>query len=218
MQGQNDPDYEVIVKAIRAIVFLSTTHRGTNLAKTPNRILQVSFVTAPKHFISNSYTLQKLNEQFRHIAPKLDIVSFYGTHPTPIGMFQLVSHLYKVVFQRWSFIRERERRAEGSTTKAAEGAVASTIRFPNQFICVKILLIPEAALILWVIASSYSVWYVIQTIIPVIFQQTYKYNELQIGLAYLHDRGGLVFGGLAAGRLMDRNYAHFAEKSGLDPR
>lgn len=33
----------------------------------------------------NSITLQKLNEQFRHIAPRLDIVSFYETLPTPIG-------------------------------------------------------------------------------------------------------------------------------------
>jgi hypothetical protein len=28
--------------------------------------------------------LQKLNDQFRHVAPKLDIVSFYETQPTPI--------------------------------------------------------------------------------------------------------------------------------------
>lgn len=116
----------------------------------------------------------------------------------------------------WSLIRER--RAKGSTTAATERLAVSTIRFPNPFMCVKILLVPEAALILWVVASSYSVWYVIQTIIPTIFQQTYRYNELQIGLAYLPGCGGLVFGGLAAGKLMDRNYTHFAEKSGLDPR
>ncbi|KAI3396558.1 hypothetical protein diail_12082 [Diaporthe ilicicola] len=32
----------------------------------------------------NSLTLQKLNEQFRHVAPRLDIVSFYETMPTRI--------------------------------------------------------------------------------------------------------------------------------------
>lgn len=36
--------------------------------------------------IKNSLTLQRLNEQFRHIAPKLDIVSFYETLPTSIGL------------------------------------------------------------------------------------------------------------------------------------
>ena len=88
MQGQHDPAYEDIIKAVSSIVFLSTPHRGTNLAETLNRILQVSFVTSPMQFIAElaagSHTLQKLNESFRHIAPKLQIVSFYETRPTPV--------------------------------------------------------------------------------------------------------------------------------------
>lgn len=89
MQGQNDPDYEKIVKSISTIIFLSTPHRGTNLAEIFNRILQASFIVTPKQYISeltkNSYTLQKLNEQFRHCANKLDIVSFYETRTTAVG-------------------------------------------------------------------------------------------------------------------------------------
>lgn len=89
MQGQNDPEYENIVKAISAILFLATPHRGTNLADTLNRLLQATVASTSKLYISelsrNSFTLQKLNEQFRHIAPKLDIVSFYETQPTSIG-------------------------------------------------------------------------------------------------------------------------------------
>lgn len=88
MQGQNDPVYQDIVKSISSIVFLSTPHRGTHLAETLNRILQVSFITSPTQFIAElaggSPTLQKLNEQFRHIAPKLQIVSFYETRPTQL--------------------------------------------------------------------------------------------------------------------------------------
>ncbi|KAF7503753.1 hypothetical protein GJ744_003295 [Endocarpon pusillum] len=88
MQGQNDPTYEDIIKTVSSIIFLSTPHRGTNLAETLNRILQVSFVANPMQFIaelaSGSQTLQKLNEQFRHVAPKLQIVSFYETRPTTI--------------------------------------------------------------------------------------------------------------------------------------
>jgi len=86
MQGQNDPTYSNIIKSISAIIFLSTPHRGTNLAETLNRILQVSFVTNPMQFIAElatgSQTLQQLNEHFRHVAPKLEIVSFYETRPT----------------------------------------------------------------------------------------------------------------------------------------
>ena len=56
-----------------------------------NRILQVSFLS-PKGYIGdlnrNSFTLQKINEQFRHVAPKLDIISFYETQPTAIGISQ----------------------------------------------------------------------------------------------------------------------------------
>jgi len=88
MQGQYDPTYEDIIKAVSSIIFLSTPHRGTNLAETLNRILQVSFSTSPMQFIAElsagSQTLQKLNEQFRHVAPKLQIVSFYETRPTTV--------------------------------------------------------------------------------------------------------------------------------------
>ncbi|KAM0258564.1 hypothetical protein ACHAQJ_003735 [Trichoderma viride] len=88
LQGQFDPTYKAIIKAVSSIIFLSTPHRGTNLAKSLNRILQVSFATSPKQFIAElaagSQTLQKLNEQFRHVAPKLQIVSFYETRPTPV--------------------------------------------------------------------------------------------------------------------------------------
>lgn len=90
MQGQHDPEYEDIIKSICAITFLATPHRGTHLAQTLNRILQSSMVTNSKQYVadlaSNSLTLQKLNEQFRHIAPRLDIVSFYETQPTAIGL------------------------------------------------------------------------------------------------------------------------------------
>ncbi|TLD06594.1 uncharacterized protein PgNI_08371 [Pyricularia grisea] len=90
IQGQHDPQYETIIRAISAIIFLSTPHRGTNLAQTLNRILQSTLgVTSAKYYVSelskSSFTLQRLNEQFRHIAPSLDIVSFYETIPTPIG-------------------------------------------------------------------------------------------------------------------------------------
>lgn len=88
MQGQNDPKYEAIIKAVSAIIFLSTPHRGTNLAEALNRILQVSFRANPMKFIAElsagSQTLQVLNDQFRHVAPRLEMVSFYETRPTTV--------------------------------------------------------------------------------------------------------------------------------------
>jgi len=105
MQGQNDPEYESIIKAISAITFLATPHRGTNLAEILNRILQSTIVTNSKQYISelakNSFTLQKLNEQFRHVAPRLDIVSFYETQPCSIGLknARIVSRCRRNPFQ-----------------------------------------------------------------------------------------------------------------------
>ncbi|KAK7950932.1 uncharacterized protein PG986_006660 [Apiospora aurea] len=90
MQSQSDPEYEAIIKGITAICFLATPHRGSTLAQTLNRILDTTLVAKAKQYVAdlvrNSLTLQNLNDQFRHIAPKLDIVSFYETLPTPIGL------------------------------------------------------------------------------------------------------------------------------------
>ncbi|KAL8991757.1 MAG: hypothetical protein Q9169_007677 [Polycauliona sp. 2 TL-2023] len=90
IQGQNDSEYDYIIKAISAICFLATPHRGSNFAAILNRILRATIITNSKTYIAeltkNSLTLHKLNEQFRHIAPRLDIVSFYETKPTSLGI------------------------------------------------------------------------------------------------------------------------------------
>lgn len=86
--GQNDEEYQAIVRSISAIMFLATPHRGTNLAEILNRVLTISFQST-KNFITdlnrNSPALEEINEQFRHIAPKLSIVSFYETLATTVG-------------------------------------------------------------------------------------------------------------------------------------
>ncbi|KAE8453869.1 hypothetical protein EG329_007645 [Mollisiaceae sp. DMI_Dod_QoI] len=93
--GQNDEKYAGIVSSIKSILFLATPHRGSNLAEILNRILTVSiFNHSPKLYISElkngSQTVEALNEQFRHIAPKLDILSFYETLPTSVGLSKMM--------------------------------------------------------------------------------------------------------------------------------
>lgn len=86
--GLHDENYAKMVSAISAIIFLSTPHRGSNLAETLNRVLSASF-QSPKSFISDLVTcspaIEELNEQFRHHVPRLSIWSFYETLVTPIG-------------------------------------------------------------------------------------------------------------------------------------
>lgn len=105
MQGQNDPKYETIIKAISAITFLATPHRGTNLAELLDKILRSTIVSNSKQYVSelakNSFTLQKLNEQFRHIAPRLEIVSFYETQSTSIGIKNARVVGQNALFYRW---------------------------------------------------------------------------------------------------------------------
>ena len=77
-----------------AMMFLATPHRGTNLADLLNKMLMVSF-QSPKSFImdldKSSYIVEELNEQFRHVAARLSIVSFYETLHTAVGPIKLVS-------------------------------------------------------------------------------------------------------------------------------
>jgi hypothetical protein len=87
--GQNDENYMGIISSISGMVFLATPHRGSNLAEMLNRILSITF-QYPKSFVlelmKGSSTLEEVNEQFRHVASKLAIVSFYETLETSVGL------------------------------------------------------------------------------------------------------------------------------------
>ena len=93
--GQHDENYRELIRAVSGIVFLSTPHRGSNLAEVLNKILSACiFAFSPKQYISelsiNSATLQDINEQFRNLAPNVSMVSFYETLKTAIGPSQVM--------------------------------------------------------------------------------------------------------------------------------
>ncbi|KAK8872740.1 nacht and wd domain protein [Apiospora arundinis] len=90
IQGQQNEEFQPIVASIRSVLFLSTPHRGTDLADTLNKILSSSiFGHSSKDYINeltqNSPTIDELNESFRHYAGNLRIFSFYETLSTSIG-------------------------------------------------------------------------------------------------------------------------------------
>jgi WD40 repeat protein/pimeloyl-ACP methyl ester carboxylesterase len=91
--GQNDDTYKDIIHSVSAMVFLATPHRGTNLAEALSRLLTALFQPS-RDFIADlnksSPALEELNEQFRHIAPKLSIWSFYETLATQVGPMKLM--------------------------------------------------------------------------------------------------------------------------------
>ena len=79
--GKDDPSYSDMVSSIGTMMFLATPHRGSNLADILNRILAASiFHHSPKLYVAElkngSQTIEALNDQFRHIAPRLKIPFF----------------------------------------------------------------------------------------------------------------------------------------------
>ncbi|KAJ5383263.1 hypothetical protein N7517_001174 [Penicillium concentricum] len=87
---------------------------------------------------------------------------------------------------------------------------------PNPFISLNIILYWDTILILWMAASPYTVWYCIQTSLPLIFGDTFGYNDLFVGLCFLPGGLGVILGGLIAGRLMDLNYKYTSRAIGFE--
>ncbi|EGS19443.1 uncharacterized protein CTHT_0049040 [Thermochaetoides thermophila DSM 1495] len=83
--GHMDPAFHDIIPMFRAVLFLATPHRGSDLAKVLSLFLS-SGRTYVEELIRKSTTTDQLRESFRHLAPKLRIISFYETKPTPIAL------------------------------------------------------------------------------------------------------------------------------------
>ncbi|KAH7068334.1 major facilitator superfamily domain-containing protein [Paraphoma chrysanthemicola] len=94
-------------------------------------------------------------------------------------------------------------------------AVKATQSLRRVVDSLRIVLHPDAAVILWMIASSYGIYYTFQVIIPVIFADIYHYNQLEIGLVFLPGLAGMTIGGILAGKLLDANYAKEARANNI---
>ncbi|TPX14827.1 uncharacterized protein E0L32_004936 [Thyridium curvatum] len=95
VQGLLNDEFHDITSHVKASLFLATSHRGTHLAKTLNRILIGSvFGYSPKGFVTEltrgSPTIDELNESFRHHASRLQILSFCETIATSVGPVQFM--------------------------------------------------------------------------------------------------------------------------------
>jgi len=109
-----------------------------------------------------------------------------------------------------------ETTGEINARKGKQRKVGKKERFKmaNPLAAIRIIFYKDTALVLWMAASPYAVWYCVQTSIPSIYKDTYNFNEFQIGLSYLTGGTGTVLGGYANGKLMDRNYRATARKIG----
>ncbi|KAI4657068.1 uncharacterized protein J4E79_007684 [Alternaria viburni] len=104
------------------------------------------------------------------------------------------------------------------TLRAFQSIGGSATTFSRIFNSIRMIRHPDAAVILWMVASSYGIYYTFQVAHSVIFKDLYNYNELQIGLSFLPALAGMTIGGTIAGKLMDINYAHHARQAEIvDP-
>ncbi|KAK5047249.1 hypothetical protein LTR84_006771 [Exophiala bonariae] len=88
--GRNDSNYTDIVDSVSAVLFLSTPHRGSDLASTLNNLLSACILTfSPQEYIAelraNSQSLLEINDQFRNLVSKIELFSFYETRPTKVA-------------------------------------------------------------------------------------------------------------------------------------
>lgn len=99
--GKQDVQFAELVSKVYGIMFLGTPHRGSQLATTLNSILSSSPIgPPPKTYIADiqvqSNTLQEINEQFRHCYHDLEIVSFFETKKTKLGMVKSLVNFLKL--------------------------------------------------------------------------------------------------------------------------
>lgn len=77
-------EFDSVARRVRAIFFLATPHRGSDLAQMLSRILQVT--SGPRPFIDdlhrNSVATQSINDEFPEHCAGLQLHSFYETVPS----------------------------------------------------------------------------------------------------------------------------------------
>lgn len=135
--------------------------------------------------------IKKKRRKQKEAAEKSDVVELGGPQPT----LQQPSNQPK----------NRETKSEGTR---------KTFKMLNPLPAIRIIFWKDTALVLWMAASPYAVWYCVQTSIPSIYKRIYHFSELEVGLAYLPGGAGTVLGGYANGKFMDWNYRVTAKKIG----
>jgi hypothetical protein len=95
LDAQLDGQYASIISAVKTVIFLSTPHRGSDLAPYLNRVLSLAVGSSSKQYIAELTAqapfLLTINEQFRHVANDLQIFSFYESLQSSIGLSSAVN-------------------------------------------------------------------------------------------------------------------------------
>ena len=100
MEARLDTRYHHVARLTKAVVFLSTPHRGSDLVVYLRRLLSISAPSNTKQYVAeleeNGFLLRELNDQFRHVAPSLQIFSFFEALKTSRAGFSAVHQAHNL--------------------------------------------------------------------------------------------------------------------------
>lgn len=124
------------------------------------------------------------------------------------------------------YIRQRkELKSQDSLTRSAtaderhraqtELASHRKLRFPNPLKTIYIIGEKDVALVLFYNSLIYTAFYDVMASMPVMFKQTYGFNDLEVGLCYLPFGAGCAITSFINGKLLDRNYKKIAKRIGF---
>jgi multidrug resistance protein len=131
---------------------------------------------------------------------------------------------WNMTFVEWRRLRKEEKSSDGlSRTATAEGrrlvqaqlARGRKLRWPNPLKTVHIIMEKDMAVVLFYNALIYTAFYDIMASIPQLFQEIYRFNDLQIGLCYIPFGCGCAVASFVNGRMLDRNYKKVAKEVGF---
>lgn len=109
------------------------------------------------------------------------------------------------------------RSATADERRRAQAELAShrKLRFPNPLKTIYIIAEKDVALVLIYNSLIYTAFYDVIASMPVMFKQTYGFNDLEIGLCYLPFGFGCAVTSFLNGKLLDRNYKRIAKRIGF---
>ncbi|OCL11386.1 MFS general substrate transporter [Glonium stellatum] len=97
----------------------------------------------------------------------------------------------------------------------AELAKKRKLRFPNPLGTLHVILEKDVGLLLFYNSLVYTAFYDVIASSPYLMQETYGFNDLQIGLTFIPFGIGGLCAPITCGRLMDWNYRRVAKKAGI---
>lgn len=89
------------------------------------------------------------------------------------------------------------------------------VRFPNPLSTLKLLLEKDVAILLLYNALIYTAFYDVMSSVPYLFAQTYRFNDLQIGLSFIPFGIGSLLAPVTNGRLLDWNFRRVARRNNI---